>query len=329
MTKLRLNLACGAYDRTRALADGTVVPDGIDLNFIVSRDPAETFWRMLRHTEFDASELSLSNYMMGLVRGDTRFIGIPVFPYRLFRHSMLWVNNDAGIHEPKDLSGKRVGIPEYAVTAMVFLRGMLQHEYGILPGDIHWFRSRTERVALNLPSGVRIEQMLPHQTLDELLEQGELDGVASFSTPRAAKNESARVRRLFSNAREVEADYYRRTRIFPIMHVIVLRRDIYERNQWAAQSLAQAFQASKEYCYAGANRDAVAAASSLDPWLRYHWEETQQVFGDDAYPYGVRDNLPTLEAATLYSHEQHLSERRLTVEELFAPETLDAFDERD
>src|SRR2546430_2302141 len=116
MTKLRLNLACGAYDRTRAIADGTVVPDGIDLNFIVSRDPAETFWRMLRHTEFDASELSLSNYMMGLVRGDTRFIGIPVFPYRLFRHSMLWVNNDAGIQEPKDLSGKRVGIPEYAVT---------------------------------------------------------------------------------------------------------------------------------------------------------------------------------------------------------------------
>jgi 4,5-dihydroxyphthalate decarboxylase len=329
MAKLRLNLACSEYDRTRALTDGTVVPEGIELNFIQSPNPAETFWRMLRHAEFDASELSLSNYMMGLARGDTRFIGIPVFTYRLFRHSMLWVNDDSGIREPKDLIGKRVGIPEYAVTAMLFARGMLQHEYGILPKDIHWFRSRTERVALSLPSDVRIEQMPPDQTLDGMLERGELDAIAAFSTPRAARSESARVRRLFPNAREVEADYYRRTRIFPIMHMIVLRRDIYERNQWAAQSLVKAFQAAKELCYEGADRDVMAASSSLTPWLRHHWEETQQVFGGDIYPYGVKENLPTLEAATLYSYEQHLSARRLTVEELFAPETLDAFDERD
>ncbi len=329
MAKLRLTLACSEYDRTRPLALGTVAPEGIDLNFVPAANPAETFWRMLRHAEYQASELSLSNYMMGLARGDTRFVALPIFTYRLFRHSMLWVREESGIREPGDLVGKRVGVPEYAVTAMLFARGMLEHEYGVRPRDVHWLRSRTERVPLDLPADIRVEQMPAGETLDSMLEAGEVDAVAAFTTPRLARDGSGRVRRLFPNVREVEADYYRRTRIFPIMHLIVLRRDVYENNPWAAQSLVKAFQAAKEHCYRDADVDVTAASSSLTPWLKHHWEETRQVFGDDLYPYGVKDNLPTLEAATLYSHEQHLSARRLSVEELFAPETLDAFDEQD
>jgi 4,5-dihydroxyphthalate decarboxylase len=245
----------------------------------------------------------------------------------MFRHSMLWVREAAGIREPKDLIGKRVGVPEYAVTAMLFARGMLEHEYGVLPRDVRWYRNRTERVPLQLPSDVRIEQLPPGQTLDALLDAGELDAVATFTTPRSARDGSGRVHRLFPNVRAVEADYYRRTKIFPVMHMIVLRRDVYEANQWAAQSLVKAFQAAKEHSYQDADQDVLAAASSLTPWLRQHAEEAREVFGGDIYPYGVKANLPTLEAATQYSHEQHLSARRLSVEELFAPETLDAFDE--
>ena len=329
MVKLRLSLACCDYDRTRALIDGTVVPEGVDLQVIRSQDPAETFRRMLHDAEFDVSEMSLSNYMMGIARDDTRFVGLPVFPYRMFRHSMLWVNDRSGIREPRDLIGKRVGIPEYAVTALLYARGMLQHEYGVLPRDIHWFRSRTERVALDLPSDVRIEQLPPDLALEGLLERGELDSIASFTTPRAAGNGSGPVRRLFLNAREVEVDYYQRTRIFPIMHLIVLRRDVYEGNRWVARSLVNAFQAAKARCYQDLERDMMADSMVLTPWLQHHWEEARAVFGGEIYPYGLQDNLPTLEAAMRYSYEQHLSARRLSVGDLFAAETLDTFGEHD
>jgi 4,5-dihydroxyphthalate decarboxylase len=324
MANLQLSFACSDYDRTRALANGAVVPEGIDLQLIRSPEPAEIFRRMLHDAEFDVSEMSLSNYIMGLARGDTRFVGLPVFPYRAFRHSMLWVNDRSGIREPGDLRGKRVGIPDYAVTALLYARGMLQHEYGVLPSDVHWFRGRTERVALDLPSDVRIEQLPPDASLEELLERGELDAIASFTTPRAAGNRSGPVRRLFSSAREVEADYYRRTRIFPIMHLIVLRRDIYERAPWVARSLLNAFQAAKEWCYQDLERDVMADSVVLTPWLRHHWEEARAVFGGEIYPNGVAENLPTLEAAMRFSYEQHLSARQLSVEELFAAETLDS-----
>jgi 4,5-dihydroxyphthalate decarboxylase len=325
MAKLRLSLACSDYDRTRALADGTVAPEGIELQLVPAHDPNELFRRMLHDAAFDVSEMSLSNYIMGIARGDTRFVGLPVFPYRAFRHSMLWVHERANIHEPKDLIGKRVGVPEYAVTALLFVRGMLQHEYGILPRDVQWLRNRTERVALDLlPPDVRVEQLPPGAALDALLEQGELDAIASFETPRAATDGSGRVRRLFANVRDVEADYYRRTRIFPIMHMIVVRRDVYEGNPWVARSLFDAFQAAKERCWQDLERNRMSDSVLLTPWLRLDQEEAQAVFGGDIYPYGVQANLPTLEAATQYSQEQHLSARRVGIAELFAAETLDA-----
>ncbi len=325
MAKLRLSFACSDYDRTRALADGSVAPEGIELQCVPAQDPNELFRRMLHEAAFDVSELSLSNYIMGIARGDTRFVGLPVFPYRAFRHSMLWVHGRANIREPRDLVGKRVGIPEYAVTALLFVRGMLQHEYGVSPRDVHWLRNRTERVALDLlPPDVRVDQLPPGAELDTLLEQGELDAIASFETPRAAANGSGPVRRLFANVRDVEADYYRRTRIFPIMHMVVVRREVYEQDRWVARSLFDAFQAAKERCRQDLERNRMSDSVLLTPWLRLHQEEAQAVFGGDIYPYGVQANRPTLEAATLYSHEQHLSPRRVDFAELFAAEMLDA-----
>jgi 4,5-dihydroxyphthalate decarboxylase len=321
MAKLQLNLACGIYDRTSALAEGAIQPDGIELNFI-SLGPYEVIWRMLRHEEFDASEFSLSNYLILLARGDRRFIGIPVFPYRAFRHSMIWVNSRSEIHEPKDLVGKRIGIPEYSVTALLFLRGMLEHDFGVKPEDVTWFRSNVERINLSLPEKIRLVDIEPGNTLDSMLEEGRLDAVATFHPPRASLGPSTYIHRLFDNVREVEIDYFRRTGIFPIMHVIVIRRELYERNRWLVQSLVKAFQAAKNKCYERTRK--LSALYSLTPWLRLEIEAAQRLFGEDMYPYGVTENRQTLRTAAQYLYEQGLSVKEVVVEEMFAAESLDA-----
>jgi 4,5-dihydroxyphthalate decarboxylase len=224
---------------------------------------------------------------------------------------MIWVNTDSGIRQPKDLIGKRVGIPEYATTALLFVRGMLQDEYGVRPEQIEWFRGREERVELDLPSNVVVNDAGSDRALETMLEEGNLD--ANISP----------VARLFPNVREAEADYYRRTRIFPIMHLIVIKREIYERHPWAAMSLVRAFQAAKERCYQRAKQYSVLY--SITPWMRLEIEESEKIFGKDPYPYGVYPNLQTLEAATRFSYEQALSKRKVEIDELFSKETIDEF----
>src|SRR5262245_29890613 len=272
---------------------------------------------MLNKEEFDASEMSLSNYMIALGHGDSRFVAIPVFPSRVFRHSYIWINTNAGIREPRDLIGKRVGIADYSMTALLFVRGMLKHEYNVLPEDIHWFRRRSEHVPVKAPATLRIDNIEKGQTLDGLLEEGKLDAVAVTSPPQSG---SPHVQRLFPNAREVEAEYYRRTKIFPIMHLVVLRRAIYERDRSIATTLTKAFQTAKQQAY-----DRLEERLSPMPWMNLDLEYAQQAIGADLLSYGVQMNLPTLEAATLYSYEQGLTERKFAVSELFAPETLDLF----
>jgi 4,5-dihydroxyphthalate decarboxylase len=321
MTKLPLNLACGGYDRTQALIDGTVEVEGVDLNYMRIEPPGEIFWRQVRHDEFDASELTLSAYTLGLSRGDDRFVAIPVFPLRVFRHSFIWVREGSGIETPQDLKGKRIAIPEYHMTANLYIRGMLQHDYGVMPEDIHWFRTRHERVTLDLPPSIRIED-IQEKGWDGMLARGELDGTSGTRPPRGPGGKAPTVRRLFPDVRQVEADYYRRTGIFPIMHVVAIRRDIYERNRWVAKALLDAFERSKEVAYQRL-RD-VSGIYSM-PWLNLDREESQQVFGSDPFPYGLEPNLATLEAATQYSFEQGLSARKVSVEELFAHETIDVF----
>ena len=322
MPELSITLACRDYDHTRALDDGTVSVDGVQLHTVHVSPPSQIFLRMLHGEEFDASEMSLSNYMIALGRGDHRFAAIPVFPSRVFRHSYIWVNANSGIQQPQDLKGKRVGIADYSMTALLFVRGMLQHQYGVAPEEILWVRSRSEHVSIETPPGIRIQNIGNDQTLDELFEAGKLDAVAVTSPPRGFRRRLPFIHRLFENSRDVEAEYYRRTKIFPIMHVVVIRRAVYERHPWLAAGLTLAFQKAKEHAF-----ERVSEAVYPLPWLNLDCEYAQGIMGRDIYAYGVKRNLATLEAATLYSHEQGLTRRRLEVNELFAPETLDLLNE--
>ncbi len=318
MAKLNLTLACNPYDRVQPLIDGSVQPDGVELNFISSPSPGEIFWRMLRHEEFDVSELSLSAYILGLARGDTRFVGIPVFLLRLFRHSYIWVREGAGIERPEDLKGKTVLVPEYHMTALLYIRGALKHDYGVLPEDLRWIRTRVERVDIEVPPGVVVQDAGEEQTVEEIMASGKIDATAGTRPPRG----KAPMRRLFPNFREVEADYYRRTGIFPIMHVLAIRREVYEANPWLALNLMQAFEKAKQQAYHRLHE--VSGIYSL-PWLNNELQETQAVFGADPFPYGIEPNRASLDAATLFSYEQGLSQRQLTIDELFARETIDVF----
>lgn len=320
MANLTITIGCRDYDHTRALADGRVKVGGVDLKFVNLSPPSQIFLRMLHDEAYDASEMSLSNYMIALGKGDRRFVAIPVFPSRVFRHSFIWINTKAGIRKPEDLRGKKVGIADYSMTALLFVRGLLQHQYGVTPEDIHWFRRRAEHVSIDIPPGVRIDNIAKEETLDGLLEQGKLDALAVTSPPRAFLEGSPVVQRLFPDCRGVEAEYYRRTKIFPIMHMVVIRRAIYEQEPSIAARLAQGFEAAKQLAF-----EAYEEGLSSLPWVNLDLEYAQQILGKDVYPYGIERNRSTLEAATLYSHEQGLTKKRFALNEIFAPETLDLF----
>lgn len=327
MADLRLTLACEDYDRTRALKEGTVKPEGIDLNYI-ALPVEEIFWRMLRYEEFDVAELSMGAFLVDAGRGRRPFIAIPVFPSRAFRHRCIFVNVAAGVERPEDLRGKRVGLPEYTMTAAVWLRGLLQHEYGVSPEEISWVQGgeeepgRKDRVEFDLPPGVRLE-VVTDRTLNEMIESGEIDCLMSPRMPSCFVKGSPRVRRLFSDFKRVEMDYFRRTSIFPIMHGIVIRKDLYERNPWVAQSLYKAFCEAKDLCL-GRIYDSNILRVSL-PWTIAEYEEARSLMGEDYWAYGFHANRRVLETLQTYLLEQGLIGQRLDLEKLFAPNTLGAF----
>lgn len=236
MSKLKLTLACGRYDRTQPLIDGRVEPEGVDLTFLPLR-PGETFWRMLNHGEFDVSEMSLSSYTILRSDGDTRFIAIPIFPSRVFRHSAIYLRANSEIEQPQELKGKRVGVGDYQMTAAVWVRGMLTHEYGVQPSDVTWVIGRPIRT-IKPPEGIRMEFMPSEAMLEAMLDRGEIDALASVMSPKAL---GTTVRRLFRDPRKVESDYFQKTRIFPIMHTLVLKTRLYEENPWLAVSFYRAF----------------------------------------------------------------------------------------
>jgi 4,5-dihydroxyphthalate decarboxylase len=323
MPNLQLTLACWDYDRTRPLMDGRVRPEGIDLDIKVLR-PRQTFQRMLDEQEFHVSELSLASYTALKGRGQCRFVAVPVALSKIFRHSCIYVRTDAGIKAPADLKGKRVGTSQYSSTALVFMRGMLQHEYGVAPCDLHWFmgglNTFTEQplIPLDLPKDVRLDFLPAGNTLERMFEAGELDALLSIYIPSLFVQGSPRITRLFPNFKTVEQDYYRRTRIFPIMHTVVLREDVYREHPWAARSIYQAFRAAKDLAVEGLY-DTDALQLSL-PWLLDHVEEARRAFGADFWSYGLEPNRPTLAALGRFVHEQGLSPRTVSPDELFAPD---------
>lgn len=332
MSKLALTLACWNYDRTRALADGRIAPDGIDLNCL-TLGPEETFFRMLRHREFEVAELSLSSYTLSLFRDEPPFIAIPIFPSRFFRHSCIYINAASGIREPKDLIGKRVGNPEYQMTAPVWIRGILSDEYGIPVDSVTYLSGgeeqpgRTEKIPLALPPSIRLESIPAGRTLSQMLETGGIDALYTARAPSSfgmsGKPGSGRVRRLFPDYPSVEREYFRKTGIFPPMHIIAIRRDVYDRNRWIVQSLMKAFSAAQREVYADLRE--TGALMHMLPWLTSHVEETEDLMGRDFWPYGYEPNIPALGTFLRYHHEQGLSKRLLTPREIFAPESLEAF----
>ncbi len=328
MSKLRLTLGCWNYDRTRALMEGSVQPDGIDLNYL-NMPVEETFFRMLRHQEFDAAELSLSSYAVSLSRQQRPFVAIPVFPSRFFRHSCIYVNARSGIREPRDLIGKRIGTPEYQMTAPVWIRGILAEHYGVPVDSATYYTGgeeepgRCEKIKLELPPNIRVEPIGPTQTLSQMLLDGEIDALYTARMPSSFRTGGGRVKRLFEDYPQVERQYFRDTGIFPIMHTVAIRREIYAANRWVAQSLYKAFVEAQRRCYEDLQE--TAALKGMLPWLTAHLEEARREMGDDYWPYGLERNRAGLSTFLRYHHEQGLSKRLLTVDELFAPETLESF----
>ncbi len=323
---LPLTFACPAYDRILPLAYGEIVPQGIHLNYL-DLEVEEIFWRQLRNQEFDISESSFSSYVMLRSRGDERFVGIPVFTSRFFRHACVFINTHKGIKEPGDLKGKIVGLPEYQITAVVWLRGIFQDEYGVSPRDVHWrsggeeMPGREEKIKLNLPSDIDLQPIPPDKYLSKMLDDGELDGMFTARAPSSFTKGSPNVARLFENPREVEENYFRKTGIFPIMHTVIMKREIYEKNPWIAVNLYKAFSEAKKMVLENyARTEALRVAL---PWVHDEIERTKQVMTEDWWPYGVKKNRHVLETFLRYHHEQGLSERLMTIEDLFAPETLD------
>jgi 4,5-dihydroxyphthalate decarboxylase len=321
MSRLKLTLACWDYDRTRPLIDGRVQAEGVDLDIKVLR-AREMFPRMLDHKEFHVSELSLASYVTLKGRGDCPFVAVPVALSKIFRHSCIYVRTDAGIRTPQDLRGKRIGTTQLSSTGSVFMNGMLRHEYGVALEEIHWFvgglNTPTPKplIPLNLPNTVKVDFLSEGQTLERMLENGELDALFALYVPAIFQKGSPRVARLFQNYKEVEQDYYRRTRIFPIMHTVVVRDDVHRDHPWVARSIYNAFCNARDLAVNGLY-DTDALRISL-PWLISHVEETWQVMGKDFWSYGLESNRPTWEAVGQYVYEQGFSPRAVKPEELFA-----------
>jgi 4,5-dihydroxyphthalate decarboxylase len=326
MGKLSLSFACWDYDRMRALRDGRVEVDGVDLNY-QQLEVEETFFRMLRYREFDACEMSLSSYCLSKFKGDP-FIAIPVWPSRFFRHSCVYINTNSGIKEAKDLIGKRVGNPEYQMTAPAWIRGILADEYGVPVDSVHYLTGgeeepgRPEKIALDLPSNIKLDPIGPTDTLAQMLIDGEIDALYTARMP-SSYGKVPHIKRLWEDYVPVEKAYYEKTKIFPIMHTVVLRRDVYEANRWLATALYKAFVQSQRITYAQLRT--TASLQTMLPWSSAEEEQTRKLMGDDYWPYGFEANRHVLETFTRYSFEQGLSKRKLDPAELFAPETLEAF----
>ena len=328
MNRLPLTFACWEYDRTRALADGAVRPDGIDLTYL-NLPVEETFFRMMRSREFDASEMSLSSYTASLNAPNPPFIAIPVFPSRFFRHSCIFVSAKSGIRRPEELKGKRVGVPEYQMTAPVWIRGILADEYGVKASDYEHLSGgeeepgRIDKLKVDLPPSIRVRPIGATQTLAQMIADGDIDAFVTARAPSTFYKRPDAVKRLFPDYVAAEREYYRRTKIFPIMHTVVIRRDVYEKNRWVAQSLYKAFEKAKAHTLELYRQ--TAAMPAMLPWLVAHLEEARREMGDDWWPYGLAANRHVLDTFLRYHHEQGLSKRRLQPEELFAPETLESF----
>jgi len=313
MTTLHLSLACGDYEIVRALMEGTVKPDGIALTMLTQMDSATRHWRMMRNGEFDAAEYSLSSYLMARDRG-LPFTAIPVFLHRRFRHGFIFINAKAGIDKPKDLIGKRIGVKTFQTTAIMWLRGMLHNDYGVKQTDVEWFVELEEEIDFTPKKELKFTKLPPGKDVEKMLVAGELDAVLHSDLIDPLLEGDTRIRRLFVNNDEVEKDYFKTTGIFPIMHVMALRKDLVGENPWAPYNLLRAFEASKRAAYARLQNPRIVPLA----WYRSYQEQEQAILGSDPWEYGLTErNRKNLATAIKYSHQSGLISREIPVEELF------------
>lgn len=313
MKKLQLTLACGDYEIVRPLKEGLVRPDGIELTMVTAMDSTTRHWRFLRNQEFDVAEVSGSSYIVGHDKG-LPFRAIPVFLHRRFRHGFVFINTGKGITKPTDLIGRRIGVKSYQVTAILWLRGILEHEYGVPHTSIEWFSELDEDVAFNPPEGLRLTRIPDDKSIETMLAEGEIDALLhpDIIAPILAKD--PRVGLLFPDYKQEEIAYYKRTGIFPIMHVLGLKQALVEQHPWVATNLYKAFEESKAMAMKRMRNPRLVPLA----WYQEAWEEQEALLGPDPWVYGLGDaNRHNLETLIGYSHEQGLISRAIPVDELF------------
>ncbi len=321
MVDVPITIACGNYDRCRAIKNGRVKVEGCTTTSCLY--PEEIFFRAFRYQEFDVSELSFLSYIRTVAAGTSASVGIPAFVSRLFRHSGIYVRADAGIEKPEDLRGKRVGLPEYQITAVVWMRGMMQHEYGVKPTDIIWRSGgqeeagRDERTPLKPIPGLDLQPIGKEQTLVNMLRDGELDALFTARGPSSFLRGEPHIRRLFPNTRAAEQAYWKKTKMFPLMHLVGIRKELVEQYPWLPTSVYKAFCEAK--ALAMVDLFDVNALMTTLPWLIPEAEETSALMGKDFWAYGIHENMREIEALTQYAYEQGLVDRKVTAEELFHP----------
>ncbi|HXQ66990.1 MAG TPA: ABC transporter substrate-binding protein [Alphaproteobacteria bacterium] len=326
MAKLNLSVAVGDYDRTRPLVDGAVQIDGVDPVYMTLA-PEEIFFRAFRHAEFDICELSLSSFAIKTAQGDNPYVGVPVFPSRAFRHTSIYVRTDRGIRSPADLRDRRIGTPEYQLTACVWARALLEDEFGLGRADVRWVRGgleqpgRPEKIALALPTDIRIEPAPEGASLSALLAAGEIDGIVAPRAPSCYDRGHPQVGWLFADPVAAATAYFRRTGIFPIMHLIGVRRALAERHPWLPAAVFKAFEQAKSIALARLG-DTAATKVTL-PFVEEQLKAARELMGRDFWSYGVAANRNVLETFLRHHRAQGLSQRQLTVEELFHPATLE------
>lgn len=321
----RLTIACGAYDRTRRILDGRVSIEGCEPEF-VSTSHEEMFVRAFTSADVDATELSFSRYMINVARGTSAYIGIPVFTSRVFRHSAIYIRTDRGIARPEDLRGRLAGVREYANTASLVARGMLEDEYGVRASDLRWRVGDIDHVERkdirvpDLPPAFDVKPIATGRLLSDMLEAGEIDALVDYQPPRCFGGNGGTVARLFPDHQAAERDYFKRTGIFPIMHLIGIKRSIVEREPWVAQSLLEAFTKAKDEAV-GDLWSPGALKISL-PWVSEEFTRTVNLMGGDFWPYGIAANKAAIDSLTRYVAAQGLATRRLSLSELFAAPLL-------
>lgn len=323
MTLPKLRFGCGLYDRVIPLYSGEVRPEGIDFEFIGNDNPRDIFDKMAARQEYDAAEMSSSEFIAGTSAGTSPFVAIPAFMSRVFRHSFITINTKKGIKSPKDLEGRKVGVALYTMTAAVFIRGLLQNEYGVDLSTIQWVQGAIEKAGTHgtptvppLLKKINIVDNTGGKSLTELLSSGEIDAIAGATMPENF-GEDPNIARLFPDFVEVEKDYYRRTKIFPIMHLVAIRKAVYEKHPEVAGSLYRALCESKRLALK--KMDYTGALRSMLPWLPAHLEERKAAMGADPWPYGIEPNRETLDALTLYLYQQGITDRVMPVDKLFVP----------